>query len=341
MQRCGFTLRRCAWPRRHLRGKGQGCNFDGGKNLGLWYCATLMDLTTTMRVLEWAILEVAKAEYTRLSAGLAPHEVAGRVERALKSLGGLRKGVAPAYNEWDALFYLTWYQPRHVSLNYLVASHLFSDGPQPVHVIDFGCGALASRFAFAVSAAMLDVPPSELHVDLHGIDNSEHMVRIGEATWSKFISSVSDTDLAAVCTAMDYSTYASYEDYRRSPAAHASGVYPSPNCYLLGVHTTYESNKVELRETFSQIRAERDPAATILVCQASKEHVALQVVGRGFRQLRVVLERSWYGQLQSVTQWRRSLVGQLPTADPILRSFLQRPVQWRPPPREIRVLISP
>ena len=294
-----------------------------------------------MRLLEGAILEAAKSEYTRLSAGMTPHQVAAHVGRALKSLGGLRDGVSPTYNEWDALFYLTWYQPRHVSLNHLVAAHLFADGPQPVHIIDFGCGALASRFAFAVSAVMLDVRPSELHVDIHGIDNSEPMVRMGESMWSKFVGSVSDPDLAAVCRAVDYRTYASYEDYRRSPAAHAPGVYPSPNCYLLGVHTTYDSNKVELRETFSAIRSERHPAATIIVCQASKEHVAMQVVGAGFRRLRLVLERSWGGELQGITQWRRSLAHQLPPADPILRNFLRRPVQWRPPPREIRVLMSP
>ena len=272
---------------------------------------------------------------------MTPHQVARRVGRALDSLGGLQHGIAPTYDEWDALFYLTWYQPRQVSLNHLVAAHLFSDGPQPVHIIDFGCGALASRFAFAVSAAMLDVSPSKLHVDLHGIDKSEPMVRIGNAMWSKFVGSVSDPHLAAVFRAVDYHTYASYEDYRRSPDAQVRGVYPSPNCYLLAVHTTYDSNKVELRETFSAIRAERDPAATIIVCQASKEQVAIQVAGGGFRRLRLVLERSWDGELGVVTQWRRGLVPQLQTADPIVRSFLSPAVQWKPPPTEIRVLMSP
>ena len=272
---------------------------------------------------------------------MTPHQVAARVGTALKSLGGLRFGDSPAYNEWDALFYLTWYQPRQVYLNHLVATHLFADGPQPVHIIDFGCGALASRFAFAVSAVMLDARPSDLHVDIHGIDNSEPMVRMGESMWSKFVGSVSDPDLVAVCRAVDYRTYASYGDYRRSPAAHAPGVYPSPNCYLLGVHTTYDSNKAELRETFAVIRSERDPAATIIVCQASKEYVARQVVGAGFRRLRLNLGQSWGGELQGITQWRRSLAQQLPPDDRILRDFLGRPVQWRPPSGEIRVLMNP
>ena len=272
---------------------------------------------------------------------MTPHQVAARIGKALRSLGRLQEGVSPAYDEWDALFYLTWYQPRHVSLNHLLAAHLFADGPQPVHIIDFGCGALASRFAFAVSAAMLDARAPDLHVDIHGIDNSEPMVRMGESMWSKFVESVSDPDLVAACRAVDQRTYASYGDYRRSPAAHAPFVYPSPNCYLLGVHTTYDSNKAELRETFAEIRSERDPAATIIVCQASKERVAMQVVGDGFRPLRLVLEQSWDGELQAITQWRRSLAQQLPPADPILRNFLWRPVRWRPPPGEIRVLMNP
>ena len=272
---------------------------------------------------------------------MMPHQVARRVVQALNSLGGLRDGIAPAYDEWDALFYLTWYQPRQVNLAHLVADHLFSDGPQPVHVIDFGCGALASRFAFAVSAAMLDVPPSELYVDLHGIDKSEPMVRIGNAMWSKFVRSVSDPHLEAVCRAVDYHTYASYEDYGRSRAAYVAGVYPSPNCYLLAVHTIYESNKVALRETFSAIRAERDPAATIVTCAASREQVASQAAGGGFRLLTPVLERLWHGGLPEVTRWRRDLVPQLATEDPIVRNFLRRAVQWKPPQSETRVLMSP
>ena len=299
-----------------------------------------MDLPTTKRLLEGAILEVAKSEYTRLSTGLAPRQVAVRVGRALDSLGRLRQGIAPAYNEWDALFYLTWYQPRQVNLTHLVANHLFSDGPQPVHIIDFGCGALASRFAFAVSAAMLGVPPSKLHVDLHGIDPSDPMVRMGNAMWSKFVRSVSDPHLADVCRAVDYTTYGSYRDYRVSPAAHVPRVYPSPNCYLLAVHTIYESNKDALRETFAAIRAERDPAATIVTCAASREPVANEVAGGGFRRMSLPAERLWRGELPDVTRWRRGLVRQLETEDSIVPNFLEPAVQWNPPQSETLVLRS-
>ena len=307
---------------------------------GLWYCATAMDLSTTKRLLEGAILEVAKSEYTRLSAGMGPHQVARHVERALDSLGGLRHGIAPEYNEWDALFYLTWYQPRQVNLTHLVAAHLFSAGPGSFHIIDFGCGALASRFAFAVSAAMLDVPPSEIHVDLHGIDKSGPMMRIGNAMWSKFVGTVTDPRLAAACRAMDYTTYVSYEGYRVSPAAHTPRVHQSASCYLLAIHTIYESNKDALRKIFSAIQSEREPAATIITSVAAKEHVASQAAGGGFRRLSPRLEKLWRGGLPNVTQWRRHLANQLTTADPIVRNFLRPEVKWKPPQSETRVLMS-
>lgn len=60
-----------------------------------------------MRLIESAILEVAESAYARLSTGMTAPQVARRVGQALDSLGGLRRGIEPEYNEWDALFYLT------------------------------------------------------------------------------------------------------------------------------------------------------------------------------------------------------------------------------------------
>lgn len=118
-------------------------------------------------------------------------------------------------------------------------------------------------------------------------------------------------------------------------------IYPSPNCYLLAVHTIYESNKDDLRKVFAAIRAGHDPAATIITCAASKEHVASQVAGGGFRRLTPSLERLWQGGLPEVTQWRRGLAQSLGFGDPILRNFLRPAVEWRPPQSETLVLMSP
>ena len=89
-----------------------------------------MDIPATLNLLESAILRVAETEYRRFSSGLTPGQAAARVTRALESMAGLRDGVPPDYNEWDALFYLTWYQPRQVNLTQLVASHVFAKGPR-------------------------------------------------------------------------------------------------------------------------------------------------------------------------------------------------------------------
>ena len=69
-------------------------------------------------------------------------------------------GEEPEYNEWDALFYVTWYQPRQINLALAILQKLYEDARKwlgsdfPLHIIDVGCGAfLAVQFAMAILAA--------------------------------------------------------------------------------------------------------------------------------------------------------------------------------------------
>ena len=257
-------------------------------------------------------------------------------------MAGLTDGVPPDYNEWDALFYLTWYQPRQINLTHLVASHVFAKGPQPIHVIDIGCGASVSQFAFAIAYASLNVPVSEMWIDIHGIDTSDAMKRLGDAMWAEFVALVDDPHLAAVCEAMVGTSYDSYDAYSRSPDPHEPGVHPSPNCYLLAIHAIYQSNKDELRRTFSTARAERDPAETIISCAASRQSIATHAAGDGFAVMPMSRELLWSGQLTRLTRWRTTLMeARLPFSPPghIIRNFLSSVVYWRPTWNDAHVLI--
>ena len=136
-------------------------------------------------VIDRAIAEVAQQEFQRLRRGLSEEEIVGHVHRALEELKKLGEGGTPAYDcEWVALFYLTWYQPRHINLVYSILDQTRVELPRRLHVVDLGCGAMAVQFAMAVFAATSD--QTGTRVSLTGIDISRPMIAIGVELWNCF-----------------------------------------------------------------------------------------------------------------------------------------------------------
>ena len=71
----------------------------------------------TRLVFDEAIATVAEQEFNRLRRITTDNaQVAENVKAALDSLVNLQYGVEPEYNEWEALFYVTWYQPYQINL---------------------------------------------------------------------------------------------------------------------------------------------------------------------------------------------------------------------------------
>ena len=117
-------------------------------------------------------------------------ELVQSIESALKAFRDLRNGVKPDYNDnWIALFYLLWYQPKQINLAYSLIQEAFKQDPSKdifskpsgnLHVVDFGCGALAMQFA-VVLAAMNAIEQGsaipEIRVD--SIDPNSSMVKLG------------------------------------------------------------------------------------------------------------------------------------------------------------------
>ena len=147
----------------------------------------------TRLVFDEAIATVAEQEFNRLRRITTDNaQVAENVKAALDSLVNLQYGVEPEYNEWEALFYVTWYQPYQINLALTVLQKVYEDARQhlgpdlPLHIIDVGCGALAVQFAMAILAA--EYRQEDSKVIINGIDPSDPMKKIGETLWLEFWS---------------------------------------------------------------------------------------------------------------------------------------------------------
>ena len=152
------------------------------------------------RALDASIADVAAKEFHRISRGMSDQEIATATTHALDSLGRLQTGQRiPNYGEWDALFYLTWYQPRQINLAYTVARRIPKDqnplleGRGNLQVVDFGCGALAMQFGLALMAAdTLENRGSYPRMAIVSTDSRDEMPRIGRQMWCRFVEEIDD-----------------------------------------------------------------------------------------------------------------------------------------------------
>ena len=288
--------------------------------------------------LDVAIARVAEKEYHRLSSGISPKERLNRVTKALESMDGLGKGNEPEYNEWDALFYLTWYQPRHINLALAIVRHFFSGNS--LHVIDVGCGALAVQIAAAISTAEKRPNGSKIKVTVQGIDPSEPMRRIGETVWLEFWSIVDENPhlsyLSQVCNIMTDScdSHDSKDSYYCSTDAHIGSGSSSAECWLMAVHAVYESNKHSLRDILANIRRKSAPMLEVVTCPKFKVERAREVVTSHSRKLEA---DKFAGkgfddeELCEITAWRKRLLNSLPQQPHgIAQNFLKGSVSWNP-----------
>ena len=145
-----------------------------------------MDHKAVKDALDKAIAIVAGEEYKRLSHGLSLHEKANRVEGALKELEKLQYGKIPDYSDkWVALFYLTWYQPSHINLAYSIIKESGEPLNDRLHIVDFGCGALAMQFGVALSMSeAIEEGQSFSKLRIDSIDTSKPMIDIGKKVGS-------------------------------------------------------------------------------------------------------------------------------------------------------------
>lgn len=291
-----------------------------------------------LHALDNAITAVAGREYSRLIDGLSANEVASRVNNAMDSLGKLTQGEKPAYDEWDALFYLTWYQPRQVHLVYTLLKSWQQGFSANSQVIDVGCGAWAVQVAVALYMADCPSSAGSASVSVHGIDPSGPMRAIGEALWLELWDraeqcadlerlSRSMSEMSGLCRTCD-----SVSDYAPQPVA----VTPNAawNAYwITSVHAVYKTTTGRLKQSIEKLCTDLDPEGIMLSSDDSKQQLLHEVLGKRHRHSsKREITPVWKDKLRYTTSWRQNLL-RLPTLDSDSltdksRNFLRQPVRW-------------
>ena len=305
-----------------------------------------MNFMQVAGALDTAIVEVAQDEYRQLSRGKSPDGIAKRVARALRSFEQLQSGMPPTYNKWEALLYLTWYQPRQVNLS-LAAVARYRQAPRPIHVIDVGCGALATTIAMAISAASSEVRLSDIDIEVHGIDPSDHMRSTGLRLLRRFSRIVaSERSLSRLRTILgrveeNIGIHRTLDEYYRSDSAKRT-IRRRSTCWLTVIHAVYASNVDSLRKDLKRIRHKSNPAYEVVTCHKIGREVAERIRRHGAVEF-TLLRRNFdlHGYLNKTTDWRRQLASKLPTVDSILRPYLQRGVPWNPGQDDMVFLYPP
>jgi hypothetical protein len=114
-------------------------------------------------VLDSAVAKIVESDFDWRTDGMSAAEKLRWVNEARDSLGLLRSLESPDYvDKMVALLYVVRYQLSHINLAYSIIkameeqagtgnSMLVDNGK--LHVVDFGCGALAMQFGVALAVA--------------------------------------------------------------------------------------------------------------------------------------------------------------------------------------------
>lgn len=277
------------------------------------------------------------------------------VEKSLRSLDRLKQGDMPDYNDWDALFYLTWYQPRQINLVYSMLKGLKIDGTDrnilgadryKIRVIDFGCGCLATNIAVAVAAA--DMAAQDCHVpviEIDNIDKSPAMILVGERIWELIqhkmrFPAKHPTRKHPICSVFDRVTYKTH-----SSLSSLGEPSPDTHCYVTAIHCAYEQSHLLLRRNLQDLVSRFNPTGLFLTTHLSKSDVLekvtprRQMVGQHYDILyNGPIVSSFSGEASKITKWRRALfenhlrpsVSNSPDGVDYdyIRKYLRNPVQW-------------
>ena len=282
-----------------------------------------MDQAPVFGAIDRALRNVAEAEFQRLSAGVGQDELTQRVHRALESLRKLQQGVSAEYDDpWVALLYLTWYQPGHIRL----AHHLFEmmkkmrgsriltgSHYRNVHIVDFGCGALAMKFAVAMAVAdTLEEGHQIQPITVYSYDKSQAMVKVGQKLWD-FCKVEWGNDPRFKTLATSVKAISGNETHIRSELDQmVQTVDHNHERWLGAFHIAYKDNVEELNAMLASLVEKTDPDVGFLTCHDNPDSVdrlrrisPFGVDAYSLREDRVT--SSMDSLAAGVTQWRMGL----------------------------------
>ena len=281
-----------------------------------------VDTQAVAKILDEVIAETGDEEFKRLSQGMESSEWAPKVGNALSELRKLSQGVMPQYDdEWVALFYLLWFQPKQIALAYSIIKKMFEadslapNGKKELHVIDFGCGTLAMQFAIALAAAnateqgLRGIP---IHVD--SIDSSHAMINLGGKCWDKFQQRISkNRTFGELALALSFMTTSTYNNAN-------SIVKRNADCWLSAIHAVYDSthysNIVDVKQVLYDLYDKHSPIAGFVSSHAANWQLVRIVFPFEHGLQSDITNAFTSGELPEVTQLRRSFRAK------ILRDFV-------------------
>ena len=281
-----------------------------------------------------AIVTVAQDDWNRLAGDTFDSDrivyAAKSVEKSLRAMQLLQSGGMPAYNEWDTLCYGTWFQPKQVNLIYSLLCGLrknwniggeswwngdiFETGDGYFHVVDFGCGALATQFAFAMAAAdSLERNVSISTIRIDSLDTSLPMVYFGQRVWARFVGLVRLRHPEdAISQTVDMVKAASHTTLDTLPSA------VNAPCYVTAIHAAYERTAEDVKAGLEELVSRFDPIGLLLTTQSRKGEILPRICpaidDSNFVQMqpeRVKLSPEYVGQLPRLTEWRRMMLNRL------------------------------
>lgn len=285
-------------------------------------------------MLDQVITEVARAELerVRLSEGLRDEEVPPKIRGALAELDGLQQGKLPDYqNPWVALFYLTWYQPGHILLGRQLIELSNSKGERlrngNIHIVDFGCGALAMQFALAWATAEaiedgVDMAP----ITIVSYDTSGPMVKLGISLWNQLKASVrEERSLSDLRIAIDRVLQ---PQYLGSPP---NKLIPSAKKrWLAAMHTVYKETLEATSASLKEVASRSDPDVYLFSCNKSFQSTldkANIVDSENYEGYGSIEKPQTKAVLEQVTKWRGHVADQFHLVN-WPRRRLEKPVTW-------------
>ena len=204
------------------------------------------------------------------------------IRQARVELEKVKQLGMPNYaNPFVAPFHAAYYQEQHINLAYsLVDAAVRRRDPVRcpltisgnLHVIDFGCGALATQFGMTM--AIVDALERGQRIDrivIDSIDTSDPMMRIGIEIWNQFAGICAQrhqlTDIADIVGRIEWYTHFDAN----------VNVIPNSDCWLSALHVIYDENRTPVADAMTLLQDQHDPCVGLMTFHGGNEFIARQV----------------------------------------------------------------
>ena len=259
---------------------------------------------------------VAHGQFESLAAEMTPQQMTAEVHQSLVSLAGLQRGNPPDYDDpWIALFYLTWYQPKQIQLVRILieaqkrAKSLLASNFQRLHVIDFGCGAQAMKFAVTWAADALERREQIYSINIDSYDLNPPMVHIGSHLWQEFKAETREKpQFVSLFRAINI-----INDRQHTKSDFAISVDQHPmQVWLSAIHVTYRNNKENVGPKLADLSRISNPNIGFLSGHYHTEQSDLlrQVSpfnAPQYKRLSQIITPGFCDTLPLITKWRQSI----------------------------------